>query len=111
MATRLVPSGGSGGDRTPRAVVLLYLVLTVFGLALLASTPASAQELTLKYREARLVLPPQRESLMRAFVPRIPLGAKMLRPASVRDLQRTFQTRDYDLTGVRRTGRAVPGST
>ncbi len=108
MATRLAPFGASGGHRTPRAAVRLCLVLTVFGLALPASTPAWAQELTLKYQEARLVLPPQHKPLMRAFVPRIPLGAKMLRPASVRDLQHIFRTRDYDLTVVRRTGQAVP---
>ena len=108
MATRLAPFGASGGFRTPRAVVHLCLVLTVFGLVLPASAPASAQELTLKYQAARLVLPPQRKPLMRTFVPRIPLGAELLRPASVHDLQRTFRTRDYDLTGVRRTEQAVP---
>ncbi len=108
MATRLAPFGGSGGHRTLRAVVRLCLVLTVFGFALPASTPASAQEIALNYRDARLVLPPQRKPLMRAFVPRIPLGAELLRPASVHDLQHIFRTRDYDLTGVRRAGRAVP---
>ena len=104
MATRLAPCGVSGGLWTLRAMVRLCLVLAIFGFALPASALAVAQELALKYMEAHLVPLP----LVRAFVPRLPLGAEILRPASVRDLQRIFRTRDYDLTVVRRMGRAVP---